>query len=748
MHPVSSNQPVGLEQSAVNSELAELKKENQALKRKIEKLKAMFTSRPEEEKKPSSLKKRRVESENALLCLAPNLADNLGNIEIISYDDNQKPLSFIVPKFILAAISTVYRSVMFSKNWSQEERISWEKEPNVPFHPQAIAKVLQFAFQKINPALEQKLFVDFQASEENFDVLEDIILLSDRYLMDRVFEACQKVIEEQTAAHLQSMVNCFTFIFNLPGELEIKFFPSWIKGVEAYRKKNGNHAELLSIFIHLNKSCTAEGRKKEKVFICLLNAIRNTIAYLNKDSSLEEVEAACQAIVEFGYFNFNLNHSVIQSVAQFYFEQDISEVFFEKAPFTYFFYLSFLIQNKRGPEISEKIDLLLKKCGWEDLGLILKSEHYKDSNRIEAIKYTNQALAYNRKETVHTLRALIFLMDQNFDQALEESNLALQINACNSGALAYRGICYQKKREKGLALIDFTRALYIHAHNASALMHRGGYFKCDNQWDLAIADFDRYLQIQPNDYSVLTLRGSCYRSKGNFERGLADFNQLVSLYPDDGQALIKRGECYQLMGELELAYADFNKAVEVEPENNIALIKRGLFYKKLDNLDLAIADFNQVLERNPDDAMALAYRGQCYRLSDNRVAAMEDFNHLLRINPSNAFALAERGICYKLEGLFDLALEDFNTALQINPNDTFALTERGDCYKLKNEIDLALADWEQVLRINPKDSFALAYRGVCHFQQGHLAEARADLDQALEINPHNSLANEYKARLE
>ncbi len=99
------------------------------------------------------------------------------------------------------------------------------------------------------------------------------------------------------------------------------------------------------------------------------------------------------------------------------------------------------------------------------------------------------------------------------------------------------------------------------------------------------------------------------------QRALADLNQAIEINPDNAEAYFNRGVARYNLVDLYGALADYNKAIEIKPDYAEAYSKRWMLRLLiLGNSQGAIADFNKVIEIKPDDGKAYYYRAVLYNL--------------------------------------------------------------------------------------------------------------------------------------
>jgi hypothetical protein len=88
---------------------------------------------------------------------------------------------------------------------------------------------------------------------------------------------------------------------------------------------------------------------------------------------------------------------------------------------------------------------------------------------------------------------------------------------------------YEAKRNRDLAIADYTASLGLQPGNVYVLRRRGLLYSARGDYDLAIADFTEALRLVPNFTSVYQDRGNAYRDKGQYDKAIADYTETVRL---------------------------------------------------------------------------------------------------------------------------------------------------------------------------------------------------------------------------
>lgn len=126
----------------------------------------------------------------------------------------------------------------------------------------------------------------------------------------------------------------------------------------------------------------------------------------------------------------------------------------------------------------------------------------------------------NKKEAdMHNKRGLDYFDKNQYEQAIQEYNKAIQINPNATDAHNNRGIAYSKGlRQNEQEIQDFNKAIELNPNDNMAYTNRGvAYAKLGNL-NQAISDATKAIELNPNYSKSYKLLGICYRELGDIKR--------------------------------------------------------------------------------------------------------------------------------------------------------------------------------------------------------------------------------------
>lgn len=171
-----------------------------------------------------------------------------------------------------------------------------------------------------------------------------------------------------------------------------------------------------------------------------------------------------------------------------------------------------------------------------------------------------------------------------------------------------RGNAYLEKGDYDRAMKDYDLAIQLNPNFAPPYNNRGVIYQKQGDYDRAIRDFDESIKLSSNYADAYANRAETYQIKHDYGRAVQDYDNAIRIDPNF--KAIWNGRCWTraVIGQLQAALADCNKALSVQP-NAATYDSRGLAYLKLGQYDMAIKDYNSALRLEPRLASAFYGRG-------------------------------------------------------------------------------------------------------------------------------------------
>ena len=229
------------------------------------------------------------------------------------------------------------------------------------------------------------------------------------------------------------------------------------------------------------------------------------------------------------------------------------------------------------------------------------------------------------KTAIHLFKGQSYREKEQWDEAIAEYNIALEIDPKFTMAYNDRGIAYRWKGQHDQAISDHNKALDLNPRYVRAYISRGITYGVKGELDLAISDFSKALEINPRDADSYFSRGIAYGERGQCDKAISDYTKAIELNPRDAYFYRYRGLAYYHKGQYDQAISDYTKAIEIDPRDDYAYNFRGHAYLDKGQHDRAISDFTKAIEINPRDAYTYNNRGLAYFYKKEHEKAWDDF---------------------------------------------------------------------------------------------------------------------------
>jgi serine/threonine protein kinase len=226
-----------------------------------------------------------------------------------------------------------------------------------------------------------------------------------------------------------------------------------------------------------------------------------------------------------------------------------------------------------------------------------------------------------------------------------------------------RGKTYAELGRHEEALNDLNKALEIDASLAMSYSNRGGIYHAPGRHEDALADFNKAVRIDASLAFAYCNRGVTYDKIGRHREALADYTRAIEIEPNYAEAFNNRGNTYQEIGSHREALADFTRATEIDANFAHACFNRGVTYGKIGDREEAVADYTIAIA--PDHLAALNGRGNIYLEQGRHEEALADLSTAIKVDPKFAMPHGNIGLLHAIHSEWEKALPYFERAAKL-----------------------------------------------------------------------------------
>jgi tetratricopeptide (TPR) repeat protein len=329
----------------------------------------------------------------------------------------------------------------------------------------------------------------------------------------------------------------------------------------------------------------------------------------------------------------------------------------------------------------------------------------KGEARQAELKYTEALAVAPNVPMLYINRGIAFASQSKFQEAISDSDKALELLGAGSFPQSYSAVAYQTK---GLA------------HQ-----NQGNY-------KLAGEFYSKAIELDPTNAKFWNFRGITHQLQNQNDEALKDFTKAIELDATIPHFFVNRGEIYRRLKDLTAALRDCDSATQLDKSNDMAYYNRGNTYIDLGKKDEALNDFNTAISLKPKSVYFYG-RGRLYFIQGKYELAVKDNTEALATDPQNSSAYGNRGLSYSKLGKDTLAIEDLRKALTIKDDSAWLRYNLSYLLFKTGQFSAAAAESTKVIGIAPQWRAAYNLRAAAYAKLGNVAKAKADRDAAAKL---------------
>ncbi len=379
-----------------------------------------------------------------------------------------------------------------------------------------------------------------------------------------------------------------------------------------------------------------------------------------------------------------------------------------------------------------------KGCGRERFGRLMTTPVRKLKRLnplVGLLALSSLAFAQSATEGVEAVTSA--LRKQEFGQALQLLQPALQQSPASAQLLTLQAMAYSGEGHKKEALASFQNALksspnYLPAlEGASQLQYEAGNAA-------AIPLLQRVLQLRPDDPTGHAMLAVLQYQQGHCEAAVVHFEKAGALLNSQLDALHAHGICLVRLKQLDKAVSVFQSAVALHPDDHqerqvLASIQL-MDHKSQD----AVATLGPLLQANPGaDTLDLA--STAYEDAGDTQQAVSTLRQAILLEPRNVSLYLDFANISFTHNSFQVGIDIINDGISLQPKAAPLYLARGVLYVQLADYDRAQADFEKAYELDPSQSLSSAAQGLMAEQQNDLDHALATVQAKLARKPNDAL---------
>ena len=330
----------------------------------------------------------------------------------------------------------------------------------------------------------------------------------------------------------------------------------------------------------------------------------------------------------------------------------------------------------------------------------------------------------------HYQKGQILLREGRLNQAEQAFKAAIQKKPQDAAGYIGLGRVYIQKEDYEQALDYLNQALEHDAQSIGALQEMAQVYLLRGQLDLAVETCERALAITPH-WRVYNVLGQALVQKQDDTKAEEAFKKAIELNREHEEGYINLADVYLRRGDIKVAEEEYQKFLAVKPENKDIHLRLAQLYLiqaqnalgklQLDELAKAEALLVKVQELDPTDWTAPTSLGQIYAYQEKPDEAIAAFEAALK-NANRP--QQELSIYLPLIPLYNQQGQ-FSKAIQACDKLDLYLRQVQETPQLRN----SLQAWREELHLN---------RGKAYLGQGDYLNAVGSLQDLVNMTPETS----------
>ncbi len=317
-----------------------------------------------------------------------------------------------------------------------------------------------------------------------------------------------------------------------------------------------------------------------------------------------------------------------------------------------------------------------------------------------------------------------FIRLEQFENALETLDEALELSPNEPSALAIRAAAYLALGDRAKAYADLRAAWRQNAGCQRIPINRAMRLVDRQEADEAIAELNDAIRAGLQLSEVYRLRGEAWNLKKEYDKALADFDTAIEIDSRNANAYFGRSVTHYLRGDVEAMLAGLDQVLTINPDHFWTRLNRAVTRSQRGDLAGALADYDEAVRLAPEDALVRVRRGLVRYAIGQLDGALADLNEAIRLDSRLEGVYNNRGMVLVSQGNFEQAIADYDEDLRSRPNDS-SLFNRAVCHLILGRPE-AIQGFQDTLAAGGWNGQHAVYATIC----GHLAAKRLGDERA------------------
>lgn len=269
---------------------------------------------------------------------------------------------------------------------------------------------------------------------------------------------------------------------------------------------------------------------------------------------------------------------------------------------------------------------------------------------------------------LYNKRANIFLLDHQFDKALNDVNKAISISGSKSAYYITLSDIYLLMGRPDESRDALIKALDKNPGDTEAMLKLAKLYLIVKDYKTCYATIKNLLDVDNGNATAYYTRAIGLLEQGDTIHAVDDLKKAVDRNQEYYEAYVQLGELYAVKKD-PAAELYFNNALKLWPQSREALYMLGMYYQETGQYDKALMTYQALSKSDTSFREAPYNQGYIYLvyIKDFKKASI-CFSESINRDPDYFEAYFNRGYAYELAGEYTKAREDYQKSLKIKVN--------------------------------------------------------------------------------
>jgi tetratricopeptide (TPR) repeat protein len=253
------------------------------------------------------------------------------------------------------------------------------------------------------------------------------------------------------------------------------------------------------------------------------------------------------------------------------------------------------------------------------------------------------------------------------------------------------GMGYLDKEEYELALKEFNLAIQIDPHYAEAIKNRGNVYFFQNKFEAALKEYLKAISVDPGYWNAYNNAANAYWELEKVQDAMDYYDKAIKADPSAMLPYWNAANKYLDLKQYDSAAKYFEKGLSVEPKNSIFHNYLGYTLYKLERTEDALSHLNKAIAINPKDS--LPYYDLAGIYYDKAIIINK------RYVESTTNTDADKKNAEKAFNLYQEAEKNFSKAVELEPDNPAYRYRLGLTYFALIEDEKALEQYQKGIEL-------------------------------------------------